>query len=647
MRSLVSSFVALPLLAFLSLSACASLEGLTGGDGRSGGNVDPNNDDDGACENADLSSSHDHCGACEAKCGAGEHCLEGKCAPGCPDHAVFVSADGNDNADGCSAKTPKRTIGAALALLKSLGAEKHEVRVCRGQYNETVTLDWAANIAGGFECSTWKRSEAYGAPDFDPTNAAVVNAPSGGAALVVDTVVDVVVDGLTLNASPAGADRSVAVLTKNAARVTLANDVIRGGGGSTAISPASVGVLVDDGAMVTVKASLVEGGAGTKTTSSGYGSAGVYAPTKAGGLVVDGSTIRGGAGAVSGGTGSAGVLAFGGRIEVRLSNLHGGTGKTGGGSSSFGLLASPNNKSDVDVIDNVIDGGNGTCTADCSTTGARVATGGVIRFTNNRVTGGEADAPGNDVRFTGVSLADFANADVQNNEVFSGNTRRKLTHGVVALEAQRGTTLLLAHNTLGVGPAPLSAGGALVVDAKSSTIANNLFFFAGTAVDHAARVSSCNARKVTAFRNNAWVGFPENKPLLAIDALAANGITCATGVASASAAANIEASIDATFGAGVALGNVRVASACSGDPNCRPAPACSSGAACATALFGAWDDATAGNLLAGGWKLTSGAPCAVVKATGATSALTDHDAFGQPRTEPRSVGAHESDAACQ
>lgn len=570
--------------------ACTGLEGLSGGGDDATPPIDERPDAD-AC--------------------AGDACAAA------PKNVVYVAADGADTNPGTEKAAPKRTIGAAIAFVETLGAKDYEIHVCRGRYDETVMLDFQVDLVGGYECSTWQRSV--------DGNEVVVTAAAGEAALVVDGVTGVTVSGLTLRAGDAGALRSRAVEIREGASAVLSDARLVAAGGTSKLSPTSAALLVDGGS-ADVRGCRIEGGSGV-LDGGGYGSAGIFLEKKAtSALVVSESTIDGGSGAVSSGTGSIGILALGGRVSrVENTSLRGGSGKTSVGSASIGAVLSTDG--DLDFLGNVVDGGSGSCTGNCGVTGVSLSPKGRLRAQNNRVYGGEVSTPGNDARFTGI-VVDTGDADVQNNEVFTGNTKKAITSAATALEIRGSTTAIVGQNTLAIGPNLLGTGTALAVTSDQGVVVNNLLVAAGGSGDPAVRVNACTTSKLTSFRNNVWAGFTGGKPLLAVDAPSGTPALCTQGAETATTAGAAESTLASRF-AGIAVaGNAE-------------------SAATASDLFAGWSAATAGDLLASGWKLAPTAPCAIAKATGDVGGLLPTDAFGGPRTDPRSIGAHESDGPCQ
>lgn len=626
-------------------AACTDLEGLAGGSEGARPGVDDAGRDNPCAK--DLDADHDNCGACGTVCGGMEHCLAGRCAPGCPDHVVYVSSGGNDDASGCTTTTPKRTIGAAIALLKTLSAEKHEVHVCRGQYDETVRLDHRASILGAYECSTWRRSAGYGAPSFDSVNETVVRGTASSPPLEISKVDGVIVDGLTLRGGDNAAAPSVGALVKDGARATLSNVKAFGAGGTPANSPGSVGVMVDGNAFAEVTRSVVEGGTGPLASAGGYGSAGIFLASKAGGVHVADSRVNGGSGKVSGGTGSVGILALGASLAstIERSSVDGGLGHTTVGSATYGIgFFSGAGAADVSILDSVVDGGAGGCASTCNVTGVSVNAAGNVRVTGNRIYGGEGKPDlAEKISFFGLRLTDFANADVQNNSIFTGNAGGRLSGGAEAVSLTRGGAALVANNTLALGSSPTTPGSLVVATSKTATVANNLLLNAFTTTPGAAVELDACTGQTYAIQNNAWVGFQQGAELLAVKRVVT--MTCTR--ASDTTVDALETSARAAFGAANVGGNRRLSDACTADSQCTPSATCTTGPKCIPLVLTAWEPSTAGDLFGAGWRLGSATPCTITKGGLPLPGLLATDAFGNARTDPRSMGAHEHDGACQ
>lgn len=638
-------------LASAIVIACSNTDGLSSGtSGNPGGDPDAGGGGDGCT--AQLEVDHDNCGSCGNKCGDIQHCLGGKCAPGCPDHAVYVSADGNDNASGCTTATPKRTIGAAIALIKTLAAQKHEVRVCRGIYDEAVVLDYAASMSGGYECNTWKRSTAYGYPTFDGVNETVVTGTATNAPIAVVGVQGVTIDGFTFRAKDGTTARSIAATSKDGAKPTFSNSKILAGGGDIPASPASAGLVLDNGGSVEVSRCSLDGGKAKNTTAGGYGSAGLFLASTAGNAHVVDSAIGGGAGIVSGGTGSVGILGLGGSLGgggIERSAISGGAGRTGVGSAAYGIGFFTSAAVDVDVLSSSVHGGNGKCSNACSVSGIAIRTGGKARIQGNRIHGGEVDPDlVDDIGFSGLRVSDYASADIQNNAVFSGNsTNVAFSSGSVALEiASPNGNAVVANNTLVVGPTAANKSSVVVARSKTATIANNLLMNVGAApCDRAVALDACQSRTYE-LHGNAWAGFTDGTPLLRVDTTNPGG-GCTTDGINATTGDGIASAAGGTFGAAKVSGNLRVMSACNVDARCTIVAACSNPGACGGAMIaGGFDLPTAGKVIENGWRLPSTLPCAIAKGGVALPGLLDVDGFATARTAPRSIGAHENDA-CQ
>jgi hypothetical protein len=597
MRGVIRSF----LLASICV-ACSDLGGLTGG--------------------SDAPANGPGTGG---KGGGGEadECSGDQCLPE-PADAIYVAEGGNDTNDGKTPGAPKKTIGGAIALLKTTGAPNYEIHVCRGTYRESVTLDYSTSIRGGFECNTWKRADG---------NETIVEAPEGSPALAVKGVAGVTVEGLTLRASDAGAARSVAVLVAAGGAVKLTGDRISAAGGKTKLSPASAGVYLENGGSAEIEKSFIEGGSAANE-GGGYGSAGiaiaVAKESEASTLKVVDSDIRGGSGSVSSGTGSIGILGLYGSVtSVERNVIDGGTGKSGAGTSAAGAIIS-STTGDLAFIGNKVNGGNGSCTGGCTALGVSLAPKGKATVHGNRIIAGEVSAPGFDARFVGLGVNDAPNADIQNNQIFTGNTKHVITAYAGALDTRGLGTAIVGQNTLVLGSTLGAYGSVLTLDAKQGTVANNLFLGAGGSVEWAVRVNSCKDTRVVSFRNNVWAGFGE-KPILGIDKTnPTSTYLCTTAAASATTAATAESALTSAYPGITVAGNERL----------------TSGVTIAS-LLGAWNEANANDLLASGWKLAPTATCAVAKGAGEVGGLLATDVFGAARTNPRSVGAAESDGPCQ
>jgi hypothetical protein len=340
------------------------------------------------------------------------------------------------------------------------------------------------------------------------------------------------------------------------------------------------------------------------------------------------SEIRGGGGSVSSGTGSVGILAlYGTASSIEKNVIDGGTGKSGAGTASAGAILSTTG--DVAFIGNKVHGGNGSCTGACSVLGASLSSDGKVTVHGNRIVGGEVSAPGKEGRFVGLGVNDSPNADIQNNQIFTGNTKHAITSYAGALDTRGLGTVIVGQNTLVVGSTLAGTGTALTLDAKQGSVANNLFLGAGATIDYAVRVNSCKDAKVVSFRNNAWAGFPEAKPILAIDKTnPTSTYLCTTAATTATTAAAAESALTTAYPGVTVAGNQRLT-------------------ASVASLLGAWNESNASDLLGSGWKLADSATCAVVEGSTEVGGLAPTDVFGTPRTNPRSIGATESDGACQ
>src|SRR5262249_13159708 len=154
---------------------------------------------------------------------------------------------GDDTNDGCTSDRPKKTIAAAVAFVRALGAEAHTIRVCQGDYAENaLLLDYPVSLLGGYSCATWSRSDA--SPPVTTVTAADPEAQSAALQIQgMEITTDVTVDGFTFNAPSAGAGiRGEAVFVRVGASPTLTNNVMRGGGTQVSDGACTIALDVED-----------------------------------------------------------------------------------------------------------------------------------------------------------------------------------------------------------------------------------------------------------------------------------------------------------------------------------------------------------------------------------------------------------------
>jgi hypothetical protein len=650
----------------VSIAGCNAISGL--------GNynvVNAEGDDSGAQDSgvdaivsdiADTTDTADQ--GCSEACGPRELCESGKCVPGCVGKIVYVSTGGNDADDGCLPDKPKRTIGGALAFVRTISAVGHEIHVCRGTYAEAaLTLDYPVSLLGGYECSTWTRVADYGFPKFDRTNETILQdaAPATGITLkVVGSAITsaVLIDGVTLLPA-ATAPTTVGLSVSDGAKPHVENVVV--GGGPPATSGPSVGIYVTTNGAPEIAHSLVDGGAGVGVDGE-HGSVGINL-TGAGAASIHDDIIHGGSGSAgTGGVGSTGVYvtsALVGSNAFASNVVDGGTGKaiadgiTAISSASIGMQLVAG--ASANITQSSISGGTGICKTKSSTAPACAKIGlqaiGVSPLTidRSRIWAGSDCGSGAATCYArGVSLGNADGAVLTNDFIHGGGAGAGSTVPtyVNAILLGPAKNVVIANDTLHGGPTSDGALLGMAPGTVGATIQNNLFV--GSRVnDVAMSISSCGtASSLAALQNNAFANV-QNGTLVTGDS------SCTT--VGHSPITDAISALRSSFSlpAAASGGNIFLASAtdCGADPACKGFAACSiSGPPhdCLLGLFAAWTAADDGvtELLGPGWLLSNPPPCAVSRGGLDLTTTIAKDFYGSARTVPVSIGAHERDDTC-
>jgi hypothetical protein len=581
-----------------------------------------------------------------------------------------VSGNGSDMNDGCTLAKPKQTIGAAINYVKVLGATGHSIHVCRGSYVETkLTLDYAVDLMGGYDCATGLRPSDYGYPTFNSNSLSTISTtPPNDGTTTVGTLAlaippadagarAVVVDGLHVVGPASGtAQTSVAVQVTGAGAVTLTNDWITGGTTTSPTTTGTIGVTVTLGAAPEIANCTIEGGAGTGTASTG--SIGIFVRASGGAPYVHDSIVRGGSGT---GTSSGSFAVYraapaSGTVALRLAHMQieagSGTASAPTDVSGAGVVASG---TDLTLTDSLVTGGTTKCGATCNVAGIRTS-GGSLMLQNDRIYGGDAAPASGQAAFFGVDVDDATSVVLRQNMIHPGNETKPTaaTAGSYALRisaSSAATAVTLDANTFRLfGVAAEPANGVLLSFADptppfAATIRNNLFLAGGADANTTALVvgTGCEGAVAT-LTSNAFVG--------ATTYLFAPSHT-GPGQCGAQTSFTDVTSLVARFTAetkpATATGNVAVSTSCSvadaGAMICSTPPGALSAADCVHATCGS--TAPSAELVASGWKLVANAPCSIVKGGADLSALLATDLYGTKRTAPLSIGAVESDATCQ
>jgi hypothetical protein len=235
----------------------------------------------------------------------------------CPTLYVAPPASGgNDLNTGCTQSDPLATLGGANYALGVRGP--HEVHVCAGSYAGT-TFNNPGKLMGGYSCSSWSRTTAYGYPTFDGVNETIVTNPGGGltGTMILGGSIDAasVFDGFTVQALSSGTSGSQALVVQESAGPTISNDKILGGATSSSTESGSMGLrLASTGAPI-VTLDVIDGGTGSSSVvfpASGSVGLLIEAGTPRVGMV----TIHGGGGSSSKSIASVGVTITGGDLTT-------------------------------------------------------------------------------------------------------------------------------------------------------------------------------------------------------------------------------------------------------------------------------------------------------------------------------------------
>jgi hypothetical protein len=560
-------------------------------------------------------------------------------APDCT--IVYVAPTGDDHSNGCSQSTPKRTIGAAILATTT---QTKEIHVCAGRYAETG-LAAAGKILGGYDCQTWQRKDTYGYPTFDKTNETTIENVDNGSALSV-TDSSATIDGFTISERAiAGATFSAAVYS-NGGTATLSNSKIIGAAPSAG-NHQTLGVRIGGMASVDLHSCLVNGGSGFAPTSSDYGSEAIRIEAGASGHVhIHDNIINGGSG--SGGyAASVGIYigdatltaANGTAIENNL--INGGVGVSPDADynhwSAIGVHAA--SASTVELINNqidagIIDGGH--------TVGVYANNSGQLRVLRNRIFGGRlSHAKGPGVIAVGVNLTNSGPVELANNLIHGGDGS---TLDTFAFYGGVTGDVVIHHNTVVAG---LTSGSSSVFANvqtipslnKKMTVENNIMLGFGNNARVILTFECPSNGWLTSFSNNLTFGAKILEYWSNIAGPCVGGQTFTSDDAVQAELVNrCGNSGSCKFG-----GNVNLQTSCAADGGCLAFSGCSNAGGCAAALFDSWDVSTNGisNLFGAGWNLKANDPCAVTRSSLDLTAQVGVDVFGNPRTPPPSMGAHQ------
>jgi hypothetical protein len=433
---------------------------------------------------------------------------------------VFVSPEGDDQADGRTAQTPLRTLGAAL----SRGAD--EIRVCKGRYGEPAALTIARKVAllGGYDCATFARPsgfpDARAAASSDPTETVLFKSADDGklATLVfADGSAGASLEGFTVEAATVNRS-STAVVVGPKARVDL-TDVrfVLGAGAGAAVF--GVGLDVSGGA-VAVRRSWFKGTTGSNTSGTAANLATLLNAGESSfrDNVFDPGQVSGQRGALHLFARSDGT-ALGPPITIERNTFLGGAPSASGGTAETLLLA-VNLQGPVRarVAENIVRYGPQRCAKGCVTVGVAAKGGAQVDIERNLLDLGELSAdPGATATQRAIAAGGGA-LRAENNVVLLATAVGTWVSQSTGLEANTGCVsgtppcvipdgeaITFRHNTVHTGAVTLPPGLSLGanVHAKHVTLEHNVFFNEGGATG--VRIYSGEGATLDAMTGNVLV----------------------------------------------------------------------------------------------------------------------------------------------
>lgn len=358
-----------------------------------------------------------------ASCGPGEDCV---LPPPCtgPDRFLYVSPKGDDKNDGCSPAQPKATIKSAVTAITKAragfqtdgGVLPWEVHVCAGTFKESqLVVEYPLSIRGGYDCAGFKRDESFGyAKGFKSPNETILqngayspeyNSPLTFLLRRQDTKItrtDTIIDGLTIDAGE-GDSGTVGVTITDGASPTLSDNKIKGGSGFCSSTFGSMGLWVIDGSPL-VKNNDIHGGDGKcyepdtpanarKGRGAGNGSYGMLLQGGGDVEIID-NIVNGGSGTGADAATSISVASAGKRV-IRGNYITWDHPRMEASGYNGGIGVSAVGDTELEIVGNVIKGGIASCFETCLIWGIAAAETARIRIEGNRVYGGDAvmDAP--------------------------------------------------------------------------------------------------------------------------------------------------------------------------------------------------------------------------------------------------------------
>jgi hypothetical protein len=554
--------------------------------------------------------------------------------------SIYVSPSGNDANPGTQV-SPLKTLAAAIA--KAASAPGTAVRACNGTYAESLELDSAIAMFGGYDCTSWARAADYGAPKWTGTTVVKSAAPIH----VAPSADGSSIDGFTFQEDAFPTDPNVIMASAvdiDTAKVTFTNNVVVGfaADASSSTFASSEAMYVANSASE-IASNRIVSASPTKTNADGLKLADADAN-------VHDNTILGGAAPVNGTQPTTNAALSIENPSVALTNpvknnqlLGNASAVSKGGTGGVIFMGTA-----ATFSGNTIDGGDGVFAA----IAFDIQTATALRIVDNRIsTGTSANPTGDFVKKAIFAESQVKGAEISNNFIVGVRTSTAMpSQSQCAVIEIDGAGVDVLDNTIHSGVCNNVHVIDVLFGSKGARIENNLLLAAdstGVLGIQGVSLDKClnTATAIGTVKNNAFVNFPQPGIVSTKTAMSCNDAS----------PADVSALETALAGQGAtASNNVMVRKACGAadGARCSAQSACTSSGACIRTVLSAFTDTTTGDteLLAGGFTLKTGAPCIVTKGASDLSASTPaiaSDFFGTARTATASIGANEMSGTCQ
>ncbi|MCX7679199.1 MAG: DUF1565 domain-containing protein [Spirochaetes bacterium] len=579
---------------------------------------------------------------------------------------IFVNQASGDDFNEGSQTSPLKTIAAAI--VRASMSSKNSIAVCAGTYDENqLTLSDDISLYGSYECSTWTKTSSYGYPTFDKTNETIIR-PSGYSPSAIETlkiqgaIIDrsVVIDGFTIEGAAGQSDGACGIYITGGALPTISNCIINGGSSNASAinTNAGVGIVVDDGSPEICK-NIINGGSGSSTQAN-FVNIGIHVKNAASPYIHH-NNITGGSGTNNNSTtssyGAVGILwlssgsAKEGVNPIEYNTIFGGTPTVNSGTQQAEVQIGVKiaNPSFLDILHNDINAGNGiTVSTDYPRNSVGIwidiPNSGTIKIYANKIYGG--DLTSGKCHLKAILLRHSGTVTIANNMLYGGDSDYNMTGinhdcGCIWIEANASSCVTkIYYNTAFLGRGQSASAGATIAffalnsSAHGSYYIENNLLFSDNIINNWPLVGG--QLYFTSFRNNVltYGGSGGNR----IYSTWYSGGDCGLPQwGTYATVAEVESCVSSH--GGLASGNFIVGN--TGTPIATTI--------IAQKIFTSWDLGTHGytEFTNNQWQL-------VKKSDGGNSSITEgardlgvdqptDDFYGNPRTPPFSIGAHEQD----